>query len=466
MRRPSIVALALGLGGVALATVVALGHAASAAQAAPVTFSKDVLPILQKNCQSCHRPGEIAPMSFLTYESTRPWAKAIKSAVLTKKMPPWFADPQDGRFSNDRSLKPEEIDTLSRWVDESAPMGNPADAPPPAQWAEGWQIAPDHVVTAPPYTVPAQGAIEWGYIVVPIGFTTDTWVTSIEIRPGHRESVHHVVAYVQPSSPNVPHNVLIWDQKQRDANGVATPGQAFLNPSMVTDTGQLVNKSAILDGELGAVYVPGGQPQDFRARGAAKLIPAGSDLVINVHYQAVGKPVTEITRIGFTLAREEPALRFMTLARQPRGITDPKAFRIPAGDANWASPPVEITFNVDAELVWMMPHMHARGKDMTYRVTYPDGRSEIALRVPRYDFNWQLGYTALIPLKLAKGTTLRVDAHFDNSAANRGNPDPTVDVYGGTQTWEEMMNPWLGIVFDRRLDPSTVVTTTAARGGA
>ena len=302
MRRPWIVALALGFGGVGLATVVAQGRPASAAPTAPVTFSKDILPILQKNCQSCHRPGEIAPMSFLTYESTRPWAKAIKSAVLTKKMPPWFADPQHGRFSNDRSLKPEEIDTLSRWADEGAPMGNPADAPPPRQWAEGWQIAPDHVVTAPPYTVPAKGAIEWGYIVVPSGFTTDTWVTSIEIRPGNRDAVHHVVAYIQPSSANVPHNVFIWDQKQRDVNGVATPGQAFLNPTMVTDTGQPVDRSAILDGEIGAVYVPGGQPQDFRARGAAKLIPAGSDLVINVHYQAIGKPVTEITQIGFTLA--------------------------------------------------------------------------------------------------------------------------------------------------------------------
>ncbi len=446
-------------------TLMAQDRAASPTQA-PVTFTKHVLPILQKNCQSCHRPGEIAPMSFLTYESTRPWAKAIKSAVVTKKMPPWFADPQHGRFANDRTLATTDIDTLSRWADDGAPMGNPADAPPPVQWASGWHVTPDHIVTIPSYTVPARGTVEWGYIVVPSGFTKDTWVTSIEIRPENRESVHHVVSYVQPYSATVPRGVFIWDQKKRDGNGVATPGQAFLNPQVMTDSGQPVRLSEIINGEPAAVYVPGGQPQDFAAHGAAKLIPANSDLVFNVHYQTTGTPVIENTRIGFKVAKEPPTMRFMTFARQPRGITDPKVFRIPAGEANWSSPPVEITFNTDAALVWMMPHMHARGKDMTYRLTYPDGRSEVPLSVPRYDFNWQLGYTPVIPLKLTKATMLRVDAHFDNSAGNRGNPDPRTDVFGGTQTWEEMMNPWFGVVFDRRIDPATLITTTAVRGGA
>ena len=464
MRRAWILGVALGTG-LTAAAVTAQTRAGSQTQPA-VTFTKNVLPILQKNCQACHRPGEIAPMSFLTYESTRPWAKAIKSAVVTRKMPPWFADSQHGRFANDRSLTAADIETLSRWADDGAPMGSPADAPAPKQWADGWQTTPDHIVTIPSYTVPARGTVEWGYVVVPSGFTQDTWVTSIEIRPENRESVHHVVSYVQPHSASVPRGVFIWDQKTRDANGVATPGQAFLNAQMIADNGQRVRTSEILNGEPAAVYVPGGQAQDFTAHGAAKLIPANSDLVINVHYQTTGKPVTENTRIGFTIAKEPPAMRFMTFARQPRGITDPSVFRIPAGDANWSSPPVEITFNTDAALVWMMPHMHARGKDMTYRLTYPDGRSEIPLSVPRYDFNWQLGYTPQAPLKVTKGTVMRVDAHFDNSAGNRGNPDPKVDVFGGTQTWEEMMNPWFGVVFDRRVDPATLITTTAVRGGA
>jgi hypothetical protein len=227
-----------------------------------------------------------------------------------------------------------------------------------------------------------------------------------------------------------------------------------------------VSRNALLNGELGAVYVPGGQALDSRSHDAATLIPAGSDLVLNVHYQATGAPVTEITRVGFTLAKQPPSRRFLTLARQPASITDPKVFRIPAGDSNWSSPPVEILFNVDAQLVWMMPHMHARGKDMTYQLFFPDGRSEIALNVPRYDFDWQLGYTVASPIQLPKGTRLRVDAHFDNSAANRGNPDPTVDVFGGTQTWEEMMNPWFGILIDTSVNPDDAISTTAVRGGA
>jgi hypothetical protein len=313
------------------------------------------------------------------------------------------------------------------------------------------------VVTAPAYAIPAEGTIEWGYIVIPSGFSKDTWVTSIEIRPGVREAVHHVVAFIKPHSPDVPYNVLFWDQKQRDARGVATSGQKFQSEQKVSFTGEAASPGA-LSGAIGAVYVPGVPPQDYRVHGAAKLIPANSDLVLQVHYTAVGKAVTEITRIGFTIAKEEPVRRFLTIARQPPSIDDPKVFRIPAGDPDWASPPLEVGFNVDAELVWMMPHMHGRGKNMTYRLTFPDGRSETVLNVPRYDFNWQIGYDVLTPLKIPKGTTLRVEAHFDNSVANPGNPDPTVDVYAGTQTWEEMMNPWFGIVVDKSVNPAAVLT--------
>ncbi len=463
MRRPQLAALTMAVGAAVLTTIAVHQRPVSAAQTPPVTFSKDVLPILQKNCQRCHRPGEIAPMSFLTYESTRPWATAIKAAVVSKKMPPWFADPQHGRFSNDRSLNPADIDTLVKWVDGGAVMGDRHEAPPAVAWPDGWQITPDIVVTAPAYPIPAEGTIEWGYIVIPSGFSKDTWVTSIEIRPGEREAVHHVVAFIKPHSPDVPYNVFFWDQKRRDANGAATAGQQFQSVQRVSSTGQSLRASD-LGGAICAIYVPGVPPQDYRVHNAAKLIPANSDLVLQVHYTAVGKPVTEITRIGFTVAKEEPARRFLTLAAQPPSIADAKVFRIPAGDPNWASPPVERSLNVDAELVWMMPHMHARGKDMTYRLTFPDGRSEIALNVPRYDFNWQIGYDVLTPIKLPKGTKIRVDAHFDNSAANRGNPDPTVDVYAGTQTWEEMMNPWFGIVVDRSVKGAVMTAASAQEG--
>jgi hypothetical protein len=465
MRLLWITALTTSIGSAMLAPTAARERPAGPAPA-PITFTKDVLPILQKNCQSCHRPGEVAPMSFLTYESTRPWVRAIKAAVVAKKMPPWFADPQHGQFSNDRSLKPTEIETLVRWVDTDAPRGDPDDAPPPVQWPDSWQIMPDHVVTVPPYVVAAEGTIEWGYIVIPSGFTKDTWVTSIEIRPGVREAVHHVVAMTKPHSPQIPYNVLFWDQRKRDPKGVAS-GQPFPHTpgtQKISSTGETANTSDLAGGAIAAVFVPGGQPQNFQIHQAAKLIRANDDLILQVHYTSVGKAVTEVTRIGFTIAKEEPQLRFATISAQPSSISDTKVFRIPAGAADWASPPVEFVFNTDAELVWMMPHMHARGKDMTYRLTYPDGRSQVVLSVPRFDFNWQFGYDPIRPIKVPKGTKLRVDAHFDNSPGNRGNPDPTVDVYGGTQTWEEMMNPWLGVIVDKNFTGS-IATTTSVQGG-
>ena len=457
MRYLQIASLATALGAVALTATVVQAHPGASPKGAPITFNRDVLPILQKNCQSCHRPGEIAPTSFLTYESTRPWARAIKTAVIARKMPPWFADPRDGHFANDRTLTPEDIATLIKWVDGGAVMGDPHDAPPTIKWPGGWQITPDHVVTAPAVPIPANGTVEWGYMVVPSGFSKDTWVTSIEIRPGARESVHHVIAFIQPHSPDIPYNVLFWDQHQRDARG-ASVDKSFHSKESVSDTGQTVRTSDLdFAGPVGAIYVPGVPPQDFRVDGAAKLIPANSDLVLQVHYVTLGKPVTEITRIGFTVAKQEPVHRYVTLSLAPDSFMDPKVFRIPAGDPNWASPPVDAIFNVDTELVWMMPHMHARGKDMTYRLTFPDGRSDIVLNVPHYDFNWQIGYEPLTPIKIPKNTKLHVEAHFDNSTANRGNPDPTVDVYFGTQTWEEMMSPFLGLVIDKSVNPDDVI---------
>jgi hypothetical protein len=258
--------------------------------------------------------------------------------------------------------------------------------------------------------------------------------------------------------------VVFWDQKKRDARGVA-PGQQFQSSQVASSSGQVISRDLLRGpgGSIAAVYVPGGGAHDYRVHDAATLISANSNLVFQVHYTPVGRPVTERTRIGFTLASTEPTRQFVTRAFQPRSLSDPKLFRIPAGDPNWISPPVELQLNVDAELVWMMPHMHFRGKSMTYQATFPDGRTETLLHVPRYDFEWQLGYDLAVPIKLPQGTLIRVDATFDNSPANRGNPNPEVDVYGGTQTWEEMMNPWFGLVVDRSRAALDVLTLTPAR---
>ena len=188
------------------------------------TFHKDVLPILQRNCQSCHRPGNIAPMSFLSYETTRPWAKAMKAAVVSRKMPPWFADPQYNHFSNDRSLKQDDIETIVKWADNGAAQGDVKDAPPPVQWPEnGWTTKPDVVLKGVPYTVPptpAKNVIEWMTVTTAAGFTKDTWVTSVEIKPSELAVTHHICISFIPHRPAAVYNTLLWVDKQRDEAGV------------------------------------------------------------------------------------------------------------------------------------------------------------------------------------------------------------------------------------------------------
>jgi hypothetical protein len=391
---------------------------AASAHDRQVTFNKDVVPILQQHCQSCHRPGHTAPMPLLTYQDARPWAKAIRNAVVSRRMPPWFADPRYGHFSNDPSLRQAEIDTLVNWANEGALEGDARDLPPPLQWPNGgWQIQPDVVVSLPAYRVPANGIVDWVYVTVRSGFEKDTWVTSIEILPGDPSVLHHAALF-------------------------AAPHEA----------------SAVSLGAALAVYVPGFRAMDYRVHNAAQLIPAHSDLVVQLHYTPNGKEVTEVTRIGFTLAKEPPQRRFITYSPQTPAIEDRKLFRIPTGDPNWKSPPVDGVFHVDADVVWFLPHMHLRGKSMTYTLTWPNGKSEIVLSVPKYDFAWQMGYDATTPVHVTKGTRLHVDAHYDNSANNPANPDPTHDVYGGTQTWQEMMAPFFGVVVDARIDPAEVMT--------
>jgi hypothetical protein len=423
--------------------------AAMAADVAPVTFNRDVLPILQKNCQTCHRPNQIAPMSFLTYKEARPWAKAIKTAVALRKMPPWFADPQYGHFTNDRSLKPGEIETIAKWADSGAPEGDAKGAPPAVQWPEGWQIQPDIIVQGPAFDVPAHpknNVVEWVSVTIPSGFTSDTWITSVQIKPEFPGVTHHMCLGFNPHSPDVKYFEPVWDTKERDEEGSAIPakGRTF-GPAQPGKGPRSMAEDC---------YLPGNVAADYRAFQAAKLVPAGSDITLNMHYTPNGTAVTDHIRIGFTVAKEPPQRRYLSLLTS--SPIDPKLFAIPPNDGNWQSPPAEVTFNQDVELVFMMPHMHFRGKDMTYTLEYPDGRKEIVLNVPHYDFNWQLGYVT--SLKVPKGTKLRVDAHFDNSPNNKFNPNPNKTVYYGEMTWEEMMNPFFGVVVDKDADPKKIVT--------
>jgi hypothetical protein len=381
-------------------------------------------------------------MSFLTYESTRPWAKAIKRAVLSKEMPPWSADPRYGHFLNERTLSPDTIQMLAAWVDGGALEGDAKDAPISVSWTKGWSIPPDVVVSLPaPVQVPAKGTVELTDILVSTGFTKDTWVSSIEIRPGNRSVVHHVIVSVVPHDDDAEYGVVPAPQRKRDALGVAI---------------KHIPPSDKLRGLVGveAVYVPGAAPMDYRRYHAAKLIPAGSDLLVQIHYTPNGTATTDQTSIGFTIAKQAPARRFVTVG--PTALRDQDHFHIPAGDPDWETR-TEVIFDTDAEMVWFLPHMHLRGKDMTYRLVYPGGESQTILSV-KFNFNWQIAYDAETPITVRKGTRLEVTAHFDNSVNNRFNPNPNTDVWWGDQTWEEMMVPWFGLLVDKVQDPKKVAS--------
>jgi hypothetical protein len=415
-----------GIAGLLMATSALAASTASAG----FTFNKDVLPILQKNCQVCHRPGEIGPMPLLTYENARPWAKAIKASVLSRKMPPWLADPRYGHFSDDRRLSDEDIRKLAAWVDAGAPEGEAKDKPAPIQWTEGWNIRPDLVLQMPdPYVIPATGTLKYIYIVIPTGFTTDTWVTAAEIRPSARSAVHHIIAVVRPpgsqwmkdAKPFVPY--IPTTEAERESDPQSNP----------------VNISY----ELLAGYSPGMQPQRFDIDHSAKLIPAGSDIVLQVHYTPNGKGALEDqTRIGLELAKVTPAKRFMSAVAASNNWT------IAPGDAN-AEGHARLTFGEPVELVFMQPHMHLRGKDMTMRLVFPGGESETMLSVPRYDFNWQIIYYLDKPRQLPKGTRVEVTAHWDNSVNNPYNPDASANVTWGNQSSDEMLSFAMGVIIDR-----------------
>jgi hypothetical protein len=434
---------------------------AQTAGAGSVTFHRDVVPILQKNCQTCHRPGQIAPMSLLTYKDARPWARAIKNAVVARTMPPWFADPEYGHFRNERRLAQSDIDTIAKWSDAGAPEGDPKDAAPPVQWPEdGWQIKPDYIVEGPTYEVPAKGIVEWTWFVVPGGFTKDTWVTSIEVLPSQLAVTHHVcLSYVQHTPdiqyhvPMLPRGVIQRDAEGNEIRGEGSRGGGRGGAGFPGILGVLFGRSAGT-ALIEECFEPGRPPADFRPYNAAKLIPAGTDIAVNVHYTPNGTAVTDHVRIGFTLPKEPPKRRYIAMSTSPG--TDPTQFAIPPNNPNWEAPPAVVTFDQDVELVGLMPHMHVRGKAARFDLESPEGKKETILNVPRYDFNWQLWYDTSV--RITKGSTMKVYAWYDNSAGNKFNPNPNATVYYGDQTWEEMHFPSYGLVLDDpNIDPKRVV---------
>jgi mono/diheme cytochrome c family protein len=389
--------------------------------AAPVTFTKDVLPILQRNCQTCHRPGEIAPMSFLTYADTKPWAKAIKAATITRQMPPWFADPAYGHFANDRSLKDAEIKTLAAWADTGAVEGNAKDAPAPRVFHDGWNLKPDMVIEMPmDVQLPATGTINYKSILVKANFPEDRWVVAAEMRAGNTAAVHHMRAIVRP--PN--------SEWMKDA----IPGVAY-------EAGDPEVGRQAAESDVVGKFNPGLGAQDFSTFESAKFVPKGSDIVFSMHYTATGKPSTDRSKVGLIFAKNPPKVRYF-LSEGPTAFN----MAIPAGAEN-AEVVSEIVTQADTKLVYIQPHMHLRGKDYEVRLVFPDGKRETIFKA-KWDFNWQVGYDLEKPIDIPKGTRIIGIAHYDNSANNKFNPDPTKLIVWGQQNWDEMQNCFMGFLVD------------------
>lgn len=355
------------------------------------TFTKDVAPIFHEKCAECHRPGEIAPMSLLTYEGARPWAKSIAKNVTAGEMPPWKLNPDHGKFSNDMSLSQEEIDTIVDWVHAGAPRGRQADMPKIPEFTEGWRHGePDYIVELEPVHVAADGPDIFPNIEVRVDLPEDKWIQAIEFRPGNRKILHHVVTFLGGGTK------------------AATSLPDFL-----------------------AVWAPGTPPAVY-PEGTGRKIGKNALLTMNMHYHSYGEAATDQTRIGLHFADEEPT---KAINGQFAGTVN---FRVPAYESDHQ---VNARYLVDEDIqvISYFPHMHTRGKSMRYTATYPDGTSEILLDLPAYDFNWQWYYYPEEPVTLPEGTVLDIEAHYDNSANNPNNPDPSVDVTFGEDTNSEMM---------------------------
>jgi len=397
------------------------------------TFYRDVLPILQQHCQNCHRPGERAPMPLETYQQVRSWAVEIRETTQLRKMPPWFAErtPSDAcypHFSNDPSLTRQQIDTIAAWVRAGSPSGTANDAPPPVEWTNGWNIdAPDVVFTMPQAkSIPPKGEISYQFVIIPTHFKEDRWVQMSEIRPGNRSVVHHAVAYIRTPQSK-------WLRK--------APEGAIFGTEEIRDP-ELEKQALWTDDDLLLVYTPGASP-DRWPEGMAKLIPAGSDIVLQMHYTASGKATMDRTSIGLVFAKQLPLKRVLTLQ------LNKVDFIIPPGVPNYRAE-VHGSMPNDALLLSLYPHLHLRGKSFEYNILEPGGRSKTLLRVAHYDSYWQLNYRLAEPIPLKAGTVLQAVATWDNSKNNPHNPDPETAVYWGGQVWEEMM---VGF-FDVAVDPA------------
>ncbi len=384
-----------------------------------VTWSNQISRLFQKRCQECHREGDIAPFALTSFEEVAGWGETIAEVIQDNRMPPWHANPKYGHFQNDRHLTKAEKELIYQWVDDGTPEGDPKDLPAPKTYLSGWQlpIKPELIINmrSAPYQVPAEGTVRYQYFQVDTGFKEDKWVKLAEVQPGNRAVVHHILVIVKP------------------------PGG--------------IKRGGFGNSEWLAGYVPGLRPKQY-PKGTAKLIPAGSQLVFQVHYTPNGSPQEDLSRVGFVFAKPEEVTRAIITTKAANN-----RFRIPPGDGNHRVEATTRSLPVDVELLGMMPHMHLRGKSFSYEALFPNGKREVLLDVPAYDFNWQTGYLLEKPITFPAGTKVHCVAHFDNSEINLANPDPTKTVRWGDQTWNEMMIGYFDIAVPVNLvrpDPNKI----------
>jgi hypothetical protein len=413
-----------------LFVTIVLGMVAGAlAQSQAPVYCPDVAPILQTHCLACHRPGEIGPMALTSYAEARRSSVAIAAAVARRAMPPWFANPAVGHWANDPSLSTAEIHTLAAWAAAGAPAGH-GGCQPSAQSKSIWNIAPPQAVITMPGAVslPARGEVAYTYEIVPTGWRQDRWVQMAEARPSARSHVHHAVIYVRP------------------------PGSSWLKGAPVgvpfTAATLGVSRASLwTDADILLVYAPGSAPEAWTSNGGktrGKLIPAGSDLVFQMHYTTDGHAAVDQTQLGLVFNPTPPDEQVLTLQLTndhfviPPGVSD---FRL---EAHGSLPG-------GATLLGFFPHMHLRGKRFEYNLIAADGKPRPLLDV-RWNFFWQRSYLLAQPLPLKAGTVLQAVAWYDNSRANPHNPDPDVAVHWGDQTTDEMMVGFFDVAVARGLD--------------
>jgi peroxiredoxin/mono/diheme cytochrome c family protein len=463
-----------------------IGRVREADPKSEVTYTKQIARIFQDRCVECHRPGQIGPFALENYEEAVGWAEMIEEVVRDNRMPPWHPSPKFGHFVNDLSLSADEKELIYKWVAAGAPEGDPKDLPAAKEYAGSWSIpgGPDAVfyMSDEPVDVPAEGTVAYRYYVVDTGFTEDKWVKVAECMPDNRGVVHHIIVFLKPPGGGLfgggqrgGQSTAAAGQKkdeqatttQTAAVGEGTPGDAKPGdgkptadapPAREGRSGRGAARGQASFGQL-CGFAPGTRPYVL-PEGMAKLIPAGWQLVFQMHYTPNGSPQKDRSSVGIKFCDPSTVKYRVATANAANPF-----FEIPAGDSNYL---VESnrTYGKDVLLLSVFPHMHLRGKDFNYEVTYPDGRKETIMDMPRYDFNWQTSYVFTEPLKLPGGTKLHCTAHFDNSEDNPANPDSSKPVKWGDQTWEEMMIGWFDIAVPKEWDIAEVLPPSERFSGA